>query len=353
MASRKPALARSDSEDTRTVVRSDQMRADDYVDDVVQTLNLPDMTSTYDVVTPLSEGSQGDVYFLVNKAVPYALKIYKTGVNRQYTEFQKDLLRNIDNPEAKAHPGYAAVYFAALPVAWATHTGKKGLVFQYVVQPRKSRKPTASDRAQVRDQIDFLHWLGYVHLDITDRNIMLADKGKCYLMDFDCVCKIGHIPLGPIPIESTEAILTQRFPAELDDDEHLWHLLQTTFFNELSLDEAKVAQPAVQHSQAAGQSPMAIYVELMLHTALNIDSTRAGALPTAAPVHSPAGPFIPAASAAAAPVLPVQPKDAPAPSTVRCPQCKAMVFKQKLCGDCGAALNGTNCLTKCASDRQT
>jgi len=341
MASRKPALARSDSEDTRTVVRSDQMRADDYVDDVVQTLNLPDMTSTYDVVTPLSEGNQGDVYFLLNKAKPHALKIYKTGVNRQYTEFQKDLLRNIDNPEAKAHPGYEAVYFAALPVAWATHTGKKGLVFRYVVQPRKSRKPTASDRAQVRDQIDFLHWLGYVHLDITDRNIMLADKGKCYLMDYDCVCKIDEVPLGPVPIESTEAILTQRFPAELDDDEHLWQLLQTTFFNELSLDESKVAQPAVQHSQAAGQSSMAIYVELMLHAALNIDSICAGALPTAAPVHSPAVPVIPAVSAAAVPVLPVRPKAVPAPSTVQCPHCKAMVAARKFCFECSKELKGT------------
>jgi len=254
MASRKPALARSDSEDgdTRTVARSGQMRADAYVDDVVQTWNLPDLTDTYDYVTPLSEGNQGDVYFMLNKAKPYALKIYKTGVNRQYTEFQKDLLRNIDNPEAKAHPGYEAVYFAAMPVGWAIHMGKKGLVFRYVTPPRKSRRPTAEDRAQVRDQIDFLHWLGYVHLDITDRNIMLADRGRCYLMDYDCVCKIDEVPLGPVPTESTEAILTQRFPAEIDDDEHLWQLLQTTFFHELPVDEAYLVP--VQLSSGARMS---------------------------------------------------------------------------------------------------
>jgi len=249
MASRKRSLARS-QEPHHWVVRQDQIRADDYVDDVVRTWNLPDMTNSYDLVRPLSEGAQGDIYFMLNKAKPYAFKIYKTGVNRQYTEFQMDLLKNIDNPEAKAHPGYEAVYFAAMPVGWATHTGKKGLVFRYVVPPRKPRKPTARDRAQVRDQIDFLHWLGYVHLDITDRNIMLGDKDKCYLMDYDCVCKIGEVPLGPLPTELNEAILTQQYPAELDDDEHLWQLLQTTFFNDLSIEEANAAQPVLQHPQA-------------------------------------------------------------------------------------------------------
>jgi len=236
----------------RTVVRSDRMRADDFVDEVIKNAKLPDMTASYDVVMPLSEGNQGDIYKMVDKALPYVLKIYKSGLNRQYTQFQLDLLRNIDNPEAKAHPGYEAVYFAALPVGWATHMGKKGLVFRYVVQPRKSRRPNARDRAQVRDQIDFLHWLGYVHLDITDRNILLADKDKCYLMDYDCVCKIGQIPLGPLPKESSEPIM-RRDPAELEDDEHLWQHLQTTFFTDLPADEVKQLPVEVKQQQASGE----------------------------------------------------------------------------------------------------
>ena len=222
----------------RTVV-SDSMRADDFVDEVIKNGNLLDMTTSYDMVTPFSEGNQGDIYKVVDKAFPYVLKIYKSGLNRQYTQFHLDLLKNIDNPEAKAHPGYEAVYFAAMPVGWATHMGKKGLVFRYVVQPRKSRRPNARDRAQVRDQIDFLHWLGYVHLDITDRNVLLADNDKCYLMDFDCVCKIGQIPLGPLPKESSEPIM-RRDPAHLDDDDHLWQHLQTTFFKDLPADEVKL-----------------------------------------------------------------------------------------------------------------
>jgi len=235
----------------RTVVRSDRMRAADYVEEVIKVRSLVDMTDSYDVVTPLSEGNDGDIYYLLEKGLPFVLKIYKSGVNREYTQFQLDLLKNIDNPEAKAHPGYAAVYHAAMPVGWATHMGKKGLVFRYVVPPRKPRKPTANDRAQVRDQIAFLHWLGYVHLDITDRNIMLADKDKCFLMDFDSVCKIGHVPLGPLPKECTESLLTRRYPAELEDDDHLWQHLQTTFFKDLPVDEVKRASVEVKQQQQA------------------------------------------------------------------------------------------------------
>jgi len=237
----------------RMVVQSDRVQADDFVNEVIQNAKLPDMTA-YDVVMPLSEGNQGDIYKMVVKAKPYVLKIYKSGLHRQYTEFQKDLLKHIDNPEAKAHPGYEAVYFAALPVGWATHMGKKGLVFRYVAQAGKSRRPNAGDRAQVRDQINFLHWLGYVHLDITDRNILLARNDKCYLMDFDCVCKIGDVPLGPLPKESSEPIM-RRDPAELGDDDHLWQHLQITLFKDLSADEVKQAPVEVkqQQQQAPGE----------------------------------------------------------------------------------------------------
>jgi len=89
-----------------------------------------------------------------------------------------------------------------------------------------------------------------VHLDITDRNIMLADKDKCFLMDFDSVCKIGHVPLGPLPDECTEELLTRRFPARLDDDDHLWQQLQTTFFKDLP-DEVKQAPVEVKQQQQA------------------------------------------------------------------------------------------------------
>jgi len=99
----------------------------------------------------------------------------------------------------------------------------------------------------------FLHWLGFCHLDITARNIMLADEGKCYLMDFDCVCKIGLVQLGPLPEESSEVIL-RRDPAGIADDLHLWRLLQTTFFDNLPADNAASNPPAVAVAAAASSS---------------------------------------------------------------------------------------------------
>jgi len=220
----------------RTVVRSERLRADDFVQAVINAWGLTDFTNTYDLIHPLSEGNDGDIYKLVHDAVPYVLKIYKTGLNRQYVEFQQDLKLHANDPKAKAHPGFEAVYFTAVPVGWATHMGKKGLVFRYVVQPRKARLPTASDRAQVKAQMKFLHWLGYVHLDITKRNILLADNDKCFLMDFDCVCKLGKMPLGPLPPESSEPI-ARRDPAQIDDDLHLWVSIQGVFFEHLDVDD--------------------------------------------------------------------------------------------------------------------
>jgi len=132
------------------------------------------------------------------------------------------------------------------------------LVFRYVVQPRQARLPTARDRAQVRAQMKFLHWLGFCHLDITPRNILLAHGDKCYLMDFDCVCEIGRAPLGPLPPESSDPIL-RRDPAEIEDDTHLWQLLQGDYFKHLpaevdeDLVEVQQPQPQAQQQQPVQQ----------------------------------------------------------------------------------------------------
>jgi len=235
----------------RTVVRSDRMRADDFVEEVIKIWKLRDMTNTYDLVTPLSEGNQGDIYRLIDDALPYVLKIYKSGLNRQYTRFQADLLKHKDDPRIKAHPGYAGLYFSAVPVGWATHMGKKGLVFRYVVQPREDRLPDAGDQAQAEAQMQLVHELGYVHLDLTGRNMLLGDEGKCFVMDFDCVCRIGEVPLGPLPNESSKPIM-RRDPAQVADDVHLWKLLQTTFFKHLPPWEFRPVAKSVQPQQAAG-----------------------------------------------------------------------------------------------------
>jgi len=247
-------VAQSAGTVAHAAVRPDKMRGDAFLEQVIQNAELPDMTESYEMITPLDGDSGGLVYMLVNDGMPYVLKLHKSGPTQRYAEFQKSLLKHASDAEAQVHPGYQAVYTSAFPVGWATHMGKKGLVFRYVVPSRKPRKPTAKDRAQLQDQIDFLHWLGYVHLDITDRNILLADESKCYLMDYDSVCKIGHVPLAPVPFEYAETPLLRRHPAHLDDDDHLWQHLQTTYFKDIPVEEDKTTPgEAKQQQQASGE----------------------------------------------------------------------------------------------------
>jgi len=112
-----------------------------------------------------------------------------------------------------------------------------------------ARQPTAGDRAQVKDQMKFLHWLGYCHLDITKRNVLLGNNDKCYLLDYDCVCAIGLCPLGPLPPESSDPV-KRRDPAEVEDDLHLWYQLQGTFFKDLPVEHLQQAPPTA--ATAAG-----------------------------------------------------------------------------------------------------
>jgi len=80
MAMRSPM--RSDATDPRGVLRSDE-----YVDEVIKNAKLRDMTGPVEMVEPLSEGDHGDIYKILEKRKPYVLKIYKTGLNPQYTQF--------------------------------------------------------------------------------------------------------------------------------------------------------------------------------------------------------------------------------------------------------------------------
>lgn len=209
-----------------TVVgRSDRLKADDFVNELINTRHLRDMTETCKVVTRLSESNDTSMYYLEEKGTPYVLRTYNSGVNREYAMLQQDLLKHIDNPEGKAHPGCEAVYFIALPVGWAIHSGKKGLVFRYAKPLRDARQPTTSDRAQVQDQIEFLLWLGYMPMDVSDHNILLADQNRCYLMNHNSVCKTGQAPRVK---ESASA------PTGAGDDDQLNLDLGTTFPEDLA-----------------------------------------------------------------------------------------------------------------------
>jgi len=240
----------------RTIDRSAGLRSEQFVQQVIDLLQLPDKTAHFQVLDLLSQGNDGEIYKLVVNYQPYVVKLYKSGLNEQYVHFQQELLKNQNSPQAKRQPGYEAVYHIAQPVGWVSHTGRKGLVFRYVPPPRSHREPNARDRVQIKHQMQFLHWLGFCHLDITERNVLLSEGGKCYLMDYDCVCRIGCVPLGPLPPESTDTVM-RRDPVDQDDDNHLWLQLQDTLFAHapLSDDTVTVNTNAKQFPHTSSSAP--------------------------------------------------------------------------------------------------
>jgi len=211
-----------------------------YVREVVDIWGLQNFTDNYQGMRSLAQGNDGKVNQIFIKHQPHVVKFYKTGLNAQYVTFQQSLLVQRDSADAQRQPGYQAVYFIAVPVGYVVHKEQIGLVFNYVVQPRVARQPTAGDRAQVKDQMKFLHWLGFCHLDVTERNVLLGDNNKCYLLDYDCVCAVGLCALGPLPPESSDRI-KRRDPAEVEDDLHLWYQLQGTFFKDLPVEQLRLA----------------------------------------------------------------------------------------------------------------
>jgi len=56
------------------------------------------------------------------------------------------------------------------------------------------------------DNKHILHWLDCYHLHIAQRNRLLADNIKCYLLDYHSVCtiNIGHLFLASLQLECSD-----------------------------------------------------------------------------------------------------------------------------------------------------
>jgi len=234
-------------QDDDVVKRPDKVRDQQFIRKVIDIWILPNCTDDYQAMRSLAQDNDGKLVKIFIKHKPHVVKFYKTGLDAQYVTFQQSLLMQRDSADAQRQPGYQAVYFIAVPVGYVVHKEQIGLVFNFVVQPRVARQPTAGDRAQVKDQMKFLHWLGYCHLDITERNVRLGDNDKCYLLHYESVCAVGPCALGPITLESSD-LVKRRDPAVVEDDLHLWYQLQGTFFKDLPAEQL---QPAPTPAGAA------------------------------------------------------------------------------------------------------
>jgi hypothetical protein len=164
----------------------------------------------------------------------------------------------------------AAMRRAAVPIAWVEHKEQRCLVFEWI-ENDPERAATGRDVQQLRAQLDVIHALGFCHLDVTQRNILLTED-TAILMDYDCVTRIGTVPLCGIAPENC-ARVKRRDKVRVEDDEHLWRLLFP--------DAAPGPAPAV----AAASNGTAALCCATSGDWLRADTPGAGA--------SPAGPAVP------------------------------------------------------------
>jgi hypothetical protein len=170
-------------------------------------------------IVPLTAGNDGQIFTLFRHDAKYAVKLFKDGISHQLVAFH-EALRGADGRFGA--DVLVTMRRAVVPIAWVQHKEQRCLVFEWI-ENDPDRAVTDRDRQSLRAQLDVIHALGFCHLDVTPRNILLAEDTSI-LMDYDCVTRIGTVPLCGIAPENS-ARVKRRDKVRVEDDEHLWRLL--------------------------------------------------------------------------------------------------------------------------------
>jgi len=186
---------------------------------------------------------------------PHVVRFVHRGVNAQYVAFQQSLLVQRDSPEAQHHPGYQAVYSNAVPVGYVMHHDQIGLIFNPLVQSSTADPAAAQLRTEARHQIDFLLWLGYVHLSFSQRTVLVDGEDDYHLLDFMCVQAIGSATPVHASLESTGSI-EKRDPAESKDDLQLWYQLQAAILKDVHSELQEPLEDDVNQKAVAAGTEM-------------------------------------------------------------------------------------------------
>ena len=171
---------------------------------------------------------------------PNVVKFYGLSLNAQYVAFQQCLCAQRASADAQRQPGYQAVYFVAVPVGYVSDYDRIGLMFNSLVRPRVARRPTDGDRAQLKDQMKSLHWLGYCHLDLTEQNIGLDGNDRCYLLDCVAVRTIALCLDASNRLESSDPS-NSLDPSDVSHDLRLWYQLQSSVLKHLPPEQQQCA----------------------------------------------------------------------------------------------------------------
>lgn len=232
-----------DDEDDKGFVNKAAFRA--QTDQLVELYGLPEWRrDEVQAMEPHGGGHDGRVYRLFKDHRKYAVKRFRDGISLQLIDFHRALQRctadgffevhsqRPDGPSAMVpldKDALAVVRRAVVPVAWIHYKGQRCLVYEWIEHDADpQRRLSEADVRSLRAQVDLCHALGFCHLDITARNVLVRPEkdGGAVLIDYDCVTRVGTVPLCGTPPESS-ARVKNRDTVRLDDDEHLWtRLLQ-------------------------------------------------------------------------------------------------------------------------------
>ncbi len=208
----------NDDWDDRGFVNPETFRA--QTDALIELYALPEWRrEEVHSMEPHGGGHDGRVYRLFKDHRKYAVKRFRDGISTQLVDFHRALRDCCAKVDADT---LATVRRAVVPLAYLQYKGQRCLVYTW--SERDPAAPgaalTADQVRSLRAQVDLCHALGFCHLDITARNV-LRTEDDAVLVDYDCVTRVGTVPLCGTPPESS-ARVQRRDAVRLDDDEHLW-----------------------------------------------------------------------------------------------------------------------------------
>ncbi len=114
----------------------------------------------------------------------HALKRFRDGISHQLISFHEALLGADADPGGRFDADVLAlVRRAVVPIAFVMHKEQICLVFEWI-ENDPDRAVNDADARSLRAQLDLCHALGFCHLDVTDRNVLLTES-TAILMDYD------------------------------------------------------------------------------------------------------------------------------------------------------------------------
>jgi hypothetical protein len=154
-----------------------------------------------ELMRKIGEGDDGSVYMIQCSKGMFAGKVSKRG-------FSSSFVNAVQNRGVSSLEGF--------PKYWCTVDNEELMLCNYITKPYLGAL-SRNEYSSVSRQVRTLNSNGFVHLDVARRNI-IAGEDMCALVDFDLICQLGKIHLGPYPLDISTENTASRLPALKSDD---------------------------------------------------------------------------------------------------------------------------------------